>query len=275
VLIGGVVGPRRMDGLVAGSPEQSLDRVRKADVDRASSVRVEVLDWCSLNLLDENVTGSASHLLTFIVGDDGVVGPNVNVRHDLVGIRVGKVRRCNRASSPDASVVGINSHQFRQVAECKVDTHFVVWQSSSRESDTRVTRVEERQWQIERGCGQNLITSGIHVDGAFTNLSGRWAANSAWVGKTVNVANHVVVTVTLAGWDGEGRPEIEVKVVETSSNEVVKGDGAFRDKVVHQIASPTENVVAVSGWRFCVQSGGGNSVHGKTKPCVEEVITCT
>ena len=78
VLIGRVVGPFGRNGGIAASPEESLDRVRETNVDRSRRVWVKVLDGRGLHLLDEDVTWCASHLLTFIVGHDGIVGPHVD-----------------------------------------------------------------------------------------------------------------------------------------------------------------------------------------------------
>jgi len=230
-LVGGVVRPRRLDGLVAASPEESLDRVRKANVDRAGRVRVEVLYWGSLYLLDEDITRGASHLLTFIVGYDGVVGPYVDVRHDLVGVRVEEIRRGNSARRPStvtSGAVRVNDHQFGEIAESKVDAHFVIRESSGRESDTRVTRVEERQREVERGGRENLLASSVYVQRATVDVLG-WGreSNGAWVRESRDVTDHVVVTGALASRHSEGRPEIEVIVIETSSNEIVKGDSAL------------------------------------------------
>ena len=278
VLIGGVVGPFGWDGHVAASPEQGLDRVREANVDRARGVGVEVLDWGSLNLLDENVAWCAGHLLALVVGDDGVVGPDIDIRHDLVGVRVEQVAWDDWSRGPDALNVLVNGEQIAEVAESKVDAHFVVWQSSGWQSDTRVTRVEEWQWQVKSGRWQDLLTSSVYVNLAsiFTSeLGWRWEGNSAWVGKRIDVTNHVVVTVALAGWDGEGRPEVEVVVIEASGNEIVEGDSAFRDQVVHQVSGPAKDSVTIGGSNGSVGSGSSNSVHGQTQPGVQQVITGT
>ena len=278
VLVGGVVGPRRRDGLVAGSPEQRLDGVREADIDGTSSDRVEVLNRGSLDLLDEDIARGASHLLTLIVGDDGIVGPNVDVGHDSVLIRVQQVGSGDRGSVPDTSlgVVGINRQQLRQTTEGKVDTHFVIRQSSSRQSDTRITRVEKRQRQVEGSSRQNLTTLSIDVQRAARGVLGRRReGDGARVGQGRDVTDHVVVTVALASRDSEGRPEVKVVVVETSSNQIVEGDLALGNQVVHQVASPTENTVASGARGGVVDSGGSNSVHRQAQPSVQQVITGT
>jgi len=282
VLIGGVVGPFGGNRGVAASPEESLDRVGETNVDRARRVRVEVLDWGGLHLLDEDVAWGASHLLTFIVGHDGVVGPHVDVRHDLVGVWVEEIARHNWARFPSVvnGVIHIDREQISKVAESKVDAHFVVWESGRWESDTGVARVEEGEGEVEGGSWENLATKGINVHNARTllDLGWGWEGNSAWVGKSIDVTNHVVVTVALAGWDGESRPEIEVVVVKASGNEIVERDGAFRDQVVHQIARPAQHVVASdadAAFFHSVGSGRRDGVHRETQPRVQEVITST
>jgi len=278
VLIGGVVGPRRGHSHVAASPEQGLDRVREANVDRARCVGIEVLDWGGLDLLDEDVTRGASHLLTFIVGHNGVVGPYVYVGHDLVGIGVQKIAGSNWGRRPYTVVVRVNSEQIAEVAECKVDTHFVVWQSRGGQSNTGITRVEEWERKVESCSGQDLTTVSVDVDlasGGASELSGRGESNGAWVGEGVDVSDHIVVAVALAGGDGKCRPEIEVVVIKASRYEIVKRNGALRDQIVHQIARPAENSVTTRRRDRCVGGSGGDGVHCQTKPGVQEVITCT
>ena len=275
VLVGRVVRPHRRHRLVAARPEQRLDRVREADVDRARRVGVEVLHRGSLHLLDEDITRGARHLLTLIVRHNRVVRPHVDVRHDLVSIRVQQVARRHRRRRPGAGSAtreGVDRHQLRQVTEGKVNAHLVVRQRSRRQSNARVTRVEERKRKVKGGCRQHLLTRSVHSRRLSRRRRVVGEGNRSRVGEGINVADHVVVTVALASRHRKGSPEVKVVVVEASRDEVVKGNGALRDQVVHQVIGPAKNLGARRRRRG-VGNGRGNRVHCETQPGVQQVVT--
>ena len=92
-------------------------------------------------------------------------------------------------------------------------------------------------------------------------------------GEIIEVTNHVLVTVKLACWDGECGPEVEMPVIEGCGGKVIEGNGTFGDKVMHEVASPTDAT--------CVTEAGTtrnkerNLRNVDTKPSVEEIITGT
>jgi len=98
----------------------------------------------------------------------------------------------------------------------------------------------------------------------------------------IDVADHDVVTVTLAGGDGERGPEIQMVTVETGSDQIVEGDTAFLDQIVHQVTSPAQDGARgvdaltsrlVSGRD--VEGRGRNLGQDDTEPGLEEVVTST
>jgi len=78
---GGVVGVFAGKGLVSDGEEKDLDCVGETDVVLFGGVDVSWVEaawWGGLNLFDEDVAGGACHSLTFVVGDNGVVSPDVD-----------------------------------------------------------------------------------------------------------------------------------------------------------------------------------------------------
>ena len=116
----------------------------ETDVVRGSSVveGVEGLDGCGLDLFDEDVSGCASHSLTFIVGDNGVVGPDIDVAEgrrssDEFGRNWGSGRK---DTGDDDGVV--DNEEFVPVSEPELNSHFIVGKSGGGESNTRVSSEE-------------------------------------------------------------------------------------------------------------------------------------
>lgn len=271
-LDGGVVRPFAGEGVVAGSEEQSLDGMREANVVLRLRVvgGVESLAGSSLDLFDEDITRSTSHTLTFIVGDDGVVSENVAVVTKSGGT-VGNISRLNatRDDSGNTGVEedGIDNEEFGPVAELELDSHFIVGEGGSGESNTRVTSEEEGEGDVEGVGGESL-------NGPCVNEASRGQTFTSELG---NVTNHIVVTDLLGGGDSEGSPEVKMVVVEASSNQIVERNAAFTDKIVADVLSPADGV----GTSLRRNSGSGGTSdqsdggEGNTQPGVEEVVTST
>ena len=63
-----------------------------------------------------------------------------------------------------------------------------------------------------------------------------------WVthtGESAGVTDHVIVTILFASWSGEGTPEIEMVVIESGGDKVIKGQAALTDESVTQITCPS------------------------------------
>jgi len=241
----GVVGPLSTEGGVPGGEEQNLDRVREADVEGLLRVggRGERLARGGLDLLDEDVPRGAGHALPLVVGDDGVVGPHLGVSEDRGG---GDVSSDNR-DAPDTGARVLSDEEVLPVPEGEGDAHLVVGKGRGGEGNATVPAVEEGKREVEGGGGEFVLVGGGG-------------------GEVSVVSDHVVVTVALAGRHSEGRPEVKVVVVEPGSDEVVEGDAAIPDKIVHQVPGPTNTGGGSSG-------RGVNRRKGKAQPRVEEVVT--
>jgi hypothetical protein len=96
--------------------------------------------------------------------------------------------------------------------------------------------------------------------------------------KLTNVTNHVIVTVLLGSRCGEGRPEVQVVVIETSSHKVIEGQAALTDKGVTQVTCPADtntcNRCAAVDGQNCT---GSDTDFRKlnTEPSLKQVITST
>ena len=270
-LAGGVVGPVGLDGVVLDGEEKNLDGVGETNVKGVEVVGVEGLDGSGLHLLNEDITGSTSHSLTFVIGHDGVVGPHlaVGVEGHISGVIGGGVDGTGRGVNVEGGVGGglvdiPSIEKFVEITERKVDTHVVVRKSGSGESHTTITSIEEGEGEIENLGGEHLL--------GFDKVGG--------------LSNHVGITNLLAGGGGEGRPEIELVGIETGGDQVVESDGTLTDEIVHEIGGPREESGNMVSGRTIFQtdagvgrrSTGGGSDHpgdGHTEPGVEKIITCT
>jgi hypothetical protein len=261
-LSGGVVGPVRRNGGVSDGEEENLDGVGETDVVRLVGVleRVEGLDRGSLDLLDEDITGSTSHSLTLVVGDNSVVGPNLD-RGKLGegGSEIGE----DGDTRDDNGLVGVkegdvvpSNQELVVVSDGELDSHVVVRKGGSGEGNTRVTRVEEWEGEVE-----DLLWEGL-----------------AGSDEVISHTDHVEVTNLLSRGSGESSPEIELVVIETSSDEVVESNGGLTDQVVHKIGSP--GYIGIDGDITTILLGtvsGDRSDWGEDKahPGVKKVITST
>lgn len=226
---------------VLDNPEQGLDRVREANVVRlvrrgADRGRVERATSRALDLLDDHVAGALAHLHTLLVRNDGVVGPELNVR---------EVARW-RGTVVD-QVVTVRDHEIGDALEVDVNAHLVVGKRGGRERDTGVAAEEERE---------------RHVDG------GRLECRSA-VGQGLDVADHVVVADALRGRDRVGGPDVEPDVIELLNLQVIEGDPAEVDEVVADVLDPASAV------RRDVDTAARERRERRTEPDVHEVVTGT
>jgi hypothetical protein len=265
-LDGGVVGPFGGDGGVAGSEEQDLDSVGETDIVLRGGVggRGEGLARGSLDLFDEDIAGGTGHALTFVVGDDGVVG--VDVDTVVKGGGTGDIGGLDGAGSDDAiTSQGVDNEQFGPVAELELDAHFIVGEGGGGEGNTGVASEEEGEGDVE-GVG------GEGADGPLVDEAG---GDETFTGELRDVTDHVVVTDLLGGGDSEGSPEVQVVGVEAGSDEIVEGDAAFADQVVADVLGPADSPDAGGGSGDGLVSGQSDGGEGDAQPGVEEVITST
>ncbi len=262
----GVVRPLSGVGGVADTEEQSLDGVRHAQVIglvRRGHVRG---GGQSLHLLDEHVAGVLTHQLALVVGHDSVVGPHLNVAEfggDLpLQISEGSGARVTGGNAINRSGSGvIHNEKLSPVAEAERNLHLVVGEGSGGESHTGVAGVAVGEGQVKGLSGnQNTLEEIITIGGS--------GADGGGVEDLDLVTNHVVVTHALAGGHGEGRPEVEVVVVQAELTQVVEGDEHLLNKVVHKVASPAQTQ-ALIGLVF-TQADRGD---GHAKPVVKHVVT--
>ena len=134
---GGVGGELVGEGGVLEGEEEDLDRVGEAEVDGDGRLgsRGDRDIVGHLRLFDEDVAGGTGHALTFVVGDDRVVGPDLDGlegRFDGVkevgGNGIGAVGRIGRSERD----VALCNEELTPVAEGEVDAHFVVRESRGR-----------------------------------------------------------------------------------------------------------------------------------------------
>ena len=261
-LSGGVVGPVGRNSGVTDGEEEDLDGVGETDVVRLVGVLegVEGLDGSSLDLLDEDITGSTSHTFTFIVGYNGVVGPNLDGREFGEG---GSEISEDGDTGYDNGFVGVEegdvvpgNEELVVVTDGELDSHVVVRKSGGGEGNTRVAGVEEWEGEVE-----DLLWEGL-----------------AGSDEVISHTNHVEVTNLFSRGGGEGSPEIKLVVIETSSYEVIESNGGFTDQVMHEVRSPgyigiDGNITAI--FLGTVRRNGGNWREDQTHPSVKEVITST
>jgi len=233
----GVVGPFSLEGLVAHGEEEDLDGVRETEVvsrlrDGAGRERLTV---GRLHLFDEDVTGSAGHAFAFVVGDDGIVCPDL----DLCELGFGTAKEVG--SGAHLAVLdgrrGVDillDEEFVPVAEAEVDPHLVVREGGSRESDAGIARVEERKREVEHS--DTRVSRDARRESCLAGLKSREGGR---------VTDHLVVAILFASRHGERRPEVEVEGVEARRYKVVEGDTAILDKIVHEVSGPSNTLVLI------------------------------
>ena len=201
-LAGSVVGPVGRNGGISDGEEEDLDGVGETDVVRLVGVleRVEGLDRGSLHLLDKNIAWCARHSLTLVVGDNGVVGPNLDGgKLGEGGSEIGE----DGDTRDDDGLVGVeegdvvpSDQELVVVSDGELDSHVVVRKGGGGEGNTRVAGVEEWEGEVE-----DLLWEGL-----------------AGGDEVISHTDHVEVTNLLSRGSGESSPEIELVVIETSSD---------------------------------------------------------
>ena len=93
----------------------------------------ESLTRGSLDLFNQDIAGSTRHTLTFIVRDDGVVGPDIGITQDGLSSNItwDSWDSCGIGTSRSGNV--IKNQKFSPVSETEVDSHIIVWKGSSGE----------------------------------------------------------------------------------------------------------------------------------------------
>jgi len=140
---GGVIGPFCPESGISDGEEEAFDGVGESDVVSGGWVcgGCESLTGSGLDLLDEDISWCACHTFTFIVGYDGVVAPHVRGSESWGAGDVGTNDRYNSGVVVSSGV--FEDEKFGPVTELELDSHVVVWESGSWESDTAVSAVEE------------------------------------------------------------------------------------------------------------------------------------
>ena len=77
----GVVGPFALVSVITDREEEDFDSVRESNIKAGGCVltRDEGLTGGCLDLFDEDIAGSAGHAFSFIVGNNGVICPDLAV----------------------------------------------------------------------------------------------------------------------------------------------------------------------------------------------------
>lgn len=258
---GHVVGPLRRPRAVAHREEEHLDRMREAYIEGLLRVgsRGVGLARRGLHLLNEDITRGASHTLTLVVGDNSVVSPDLSSAEDRYASQeVSGWDDCHALFSAYNGVVG-HDEKVAPVTEGEVNTHLVVRKGRGRKGNTAIPAVEEWKREVESKGWNRRETRWNRRRAGYALDHGR------------EVTDHVVVAVALSGRHSEGRPEVQVIVIEPSRYEVVERDATFTDDVVHEVTSPPK----VRGQASPGVRGEPDRRSLKTKPGVEQVITST
>lgn len=263
---GGVVGPLTVaralleESRVLRVEAQHDKRVRKTNVKgRPGGHVLEGRVLSRLDLRDEHVTGSITHLDTLVVVDDGIVSVSRGIRQEgALRSRASNVnvadRGHTRARSGRRGHTGVDDHEILPATEGVVDLDLVEGQSGNGEGETRVLREPERQ----RARVVSVTTeSGTGIDGG---------------GQIGSLADHVLIAVNLAGRSAELVVKVEPEAVKLLDDKLVKGDGDVLEDVVHEEVSPPESGVVENVTRGVVEVDGGNLA---AEPHVENIVSRT
>lgn len=256
---GSVVRPFARVGSVLHTEEKCLDGVSEVNVEevvsRAGGLGVVGLSRGRLDLLDENVARGLTHLHSLLVGDERVLSPHVGDELRLTANGKSGARPRGRHSG----LVVVNNKKLEPRAEHEGQLHLVVRESSGREGQTGLTEVSERQGKIEHG-----------------GRKGVRGAHNERVGELFEVSYHVLVTVALAGRDGEGRPEVEEVAVHAGLDEVIEADTDFLAKVVHKVPGPADAEalgLPASYRRLSSSPVNGDGRYLDAEPAAEKEVT--
>lgn len=186
-----------------------------------------------LNLFNEVFAVSATHLLTFFVGNGDVV-------HDVSNVTKVESRVVFDPSGvsafDDVTVLGVifGDEEVRKVPEFDGSLDFVVGEGSHGESLVLglivgvVTGMEPGEGDVEDPRGEN---EGVARNGA---RAGKGSVEDG------DITNHVGVALSLGGGDGEGSPEVEVVSGEFVHGNFVGSEASTVDESVTNLGGPTD-----------------------------------
>jgi hypothetical protein len=239
--------------------EKNLDGMRESYVIRRNGIvrGVESLSRSCLALLNEDITRSTSHSLTFVIGNNGIVGPylassNGGSAADKIGSQSRSTADSQRSRRRRNGSSIINDKELVKFSEREVNSHLIVRKSSSRKSYTTVSGVEERKGKVK--CVSRDRSS--------------WSMRSSQI---IKVTNHIVVSISLSSGDSESCPEVKMVVIESSSNQIVECYTAFSDNIMHEVSCPSQSTV--NSKRVV---GSQLNLRGcQSKPGVKKIISST
>lgn len=259
---GSVVGPLHtittLEGLskrdVLGLVGEENDGMGETKIERGTTGG-DVLERSNLGLLDlvdEDVTRSITHLNTLVIVDDSVVsiGLNVGEGGELVVLGDTVDIGAHISNSHCAGGTGVDDNELNPVTEVVGDLHVVERKGGNGEGNTRV-------FAKEKGNGER--------QGSTTD-AGAGADRSSIVG---GHADHVEITLTLLAHTTPLEVIIQPVVVKLLDLEVVELDLNVTNQVVHKVVDPTD-----SRSRLGINGGlKANSGETSTKEGGENVIT--
>lgn len=275
--LGGVIGALTTESTLGEETERDVLSHIKQRNDGVGEPEVEGLGvhvgkdggGGSLVLSDEDITGGITHLVTLILMDDGVV------RESLGADKSGGGSTGGGSIRPDGDIIdgggvestsgvrsGEDNDELGEVAEDVVDLDVVEGEGGGGERDTRVFSEEER----ERDHARGTITNRVAERG-----SGKSVGVTTEGGHGGDVTDHVVITSLLGRRDLVLADNIEVVVVELLDDKLVECDLALLDKIVHEIAAPSN-----TGGRAVRRASGGletDAGDDRAEPSVEDVVT--
>ena len=161
--------------MVAGSvgPDELLDGVVEVQSDvLVGSVGIDSLSTSELDLLNQ-----------VFVADLGEAAALISVKIDVINIELA-------GEGTSGSSAGIALDEISKGAELEVKLDLVILESNQRQSQTRVAVEPELEGNIEAASG---------ISSKIANL---------FAGSTSDIANHVIITITLASGDSKFSPDI-------------------------------------------------------------------
>ena len=197
--------------------------------------------------MNEDITGSITHLDTLIVVDDGVVGKGLNTSQmRRLSINGEPVNILNDGVNGDSGNCSrIDHDQFLPVSEVVSDLDIVEREGSHWEGNTRILTKEEGEGDRQKSTADRE---------AWTD----------WAGIRAEHTDHVLVTDTFGSTDTELIVVIEPVVVELLDLEVVELDLDVTNEVVHQVVYPSNASVSSRYSAFEADSRElGSQKHGK------------
>lgn len=173
-----------------------------------------------LHLVHGKIAGSLTHLASFILVNNSIVDPSLDVGQSRrVGAIGGTIDVSNDIVDSDSLASGIDHDQVLPVAEIIGDLDFVEGKSRNGQGETGIFAKEERQ-------------------GAEQSTTGKELTNRNWVHERGDHADHVLVSLTLGAGDTELVVDVQPPRVKLFNSQVVELELNVRDEVVHDIVDP-------------------------------------